>query len=266
MWLPTGPYATQVDYESIKAVTITGSVTSHTKGSWTQLVATAPFDVMGFGIFTDATSVAGTNTAILLDIGIGASASEIVLVPDILAGSSAIARSGSGGGLALFPIYIASGTRISARLQGAVSSETADVSLLLYGGGSWQQQTFQAVDAIGVNGATSTGVSLASAGIQEVIGSTAEPYKALGSIVDTNGDASMGTASEIINLFVGAAAAEIALTEGQLVERNASEFVALVFPSQGFIPVEFNIPAGSRLSAESETGSNTIGIAMYGFR
>lgn len=267
MWLPTAPLATQVDYESISAVTITGDGTAHTKGGWTQLVATAPFDVMGFTIGTDRTDVSNTNTAILLDIGIGASSSEIVLVADILAGGSCLAlKTTRAAGPAYFPVYIASGTRISARLQGAVTTETADVTLMLYGGGSWQQQSFQAVDTLGANGATSTGVSLASSGIQEVIASTAEDYKALGAIYDVNGDDSTATANEILNWFVGAGGSEIALMEGQQVSSYAGELTQFLIPPQGFHPIELNIPAGSRLAAEAKGGSNTIGIVLYGFR
>ena len=107
--------------ENITAdATLTASGTAHTKGSWTQIIASAPFDIGMLWITADDNHAASTNTSMLLDIGIGAASSEVVLLPDILAGHSTLSASQG----FMVPIFIPQGTRISGRIQAAITSDT----------------------------------------------------------------------------------------------------------------------------------------------
>ncbi|NDD92541.1 hypothetical protein EBZ37_10695 [bacterium] len=102
-----------IDYVG-SAVTVTANTAAHTKGSWSQLVAStsANSSLLFFEIINVATS--GANTATLLDIATGASGSETAIVSNLAIG-------GAFGALIAFPYKLASGTRLSARIQSVVT-------------------------------------------------------------------------------------------------------------------------------------------------
>ena len=145
MWL-SGLSATDSSFQT-SGTTITAHATPHTKGSWVSVVASAPFDVTWLGVTTsDSTHVSATNTGQLLDIGVGAAASELVLIANIPSGFSALTvLTGSGGskGIAWFPVEIPSGTNISARMQAVITVDTCDVRLFMLGSSSWHEPAFQ---------------------------------------------------------------------------------------------------------------------------
>ena len=117
---------------STQGTTITGSGTTNTKGSYSQLIASTTRDYLGFFFAQDtlnATVIAASSY--LFDIAIGASGSEVPIAPNVL--GTAVASLGlnlpitSG----LYPIPIPAGSRISARLQSVAASKT--IGLTLYG-------------------------------------------------------------------------------------------------------------------------------------
>ena len=260
MWLP-GLAATDNSFQTT-GTTVTAHATPHTKGSWVQLVASTPFDVTMLGVGSeDSTSQSGTNTSQLTDIGIGAT--EIVLIDNIPTGYSAL-QVGSAGP-AWFPVEIPSGTKISARMQALITVDVVDIQLFMYGGSSWSSvPMFQSVDTLGALTASSHGTVLSGGSIAEIIASTAEDYKALGWGVDGGGSTSLGTNTEL-ELFVGAGAAEKTLIDNLHYFTGATERVNITVPSKGILPMEMNIPAGSRLSAQTAV-STTLGLVLYGFR
>ena len=136
---------------------ITGGA-ANTKGSpWTELITSANFDVYGFVLVFTGSALTGNLINQLVDIGIGAAASEQVLVPDIVAGS--FPTGGNGISPLFFPMYIAKGTRISARMQDAVGADTVSVGIVLYGGGDFSPPwpTFEKAVSIGTTAANSQG-------------------------------------------------------------------------------------------------------------
>ena len=262
MWLPTLA-ATDNSFQT-SGTTITAHATPHTKGSWVQLVASAPFDVTLLGVGGSETRASGTDTSQLTDIGIGAT--EKVLIANIPTGYSALKWDNVGGaGIAWFPVEIPSGTKISARMQALITVDTVDIRLFMFGKSSWSSTpTFQSVDTMGALTASSHGTTLATT-INEIIASTAEDYKALGYGVDGGGDSTLG-APPVVEILVGAGAAEKTLIDGLQVVTGSTESINATLLSQGIIPMEMNIPSGSRLSAKFDTGSSLIGLVLYGFR
>ncbi len=69
----------------------------------------------------------------------------------------------------------------------------------------------------------------------------------------------------MIELFVGAGAAEKSLIDNLGFWSTSTESVEATIPDQGILPVEMNIPAGSRLSAQEDISFNR-GLVLYGFR
>ena len=256
MWLPNSA-ATDSSFQT-SGTTVTAHATPHTKGSWVQLVASAPFDVTMIGVAGSDTRLSGTDTSQLTDIGVGAT--EKVLIDNIPTGYSTLFDRA-----AWFPVEIPSGTKISARMQALITVDVVDIRLFMFGKSSWSSiPVFQSVDTIGALTASSHGTVLATS-INQIIASTAEDYKALGWGVDGGGDTSLG-ANPLVEIYVGAGAAEKVLIDNLQVQTASAESVQVIAPDQGIFPMEMNIPSGSRLSAKFDAGTALIGLVLYGFR
>lgn len=101
-------FGTTVNAASTIATGPTTSGSSNTKGSWTELIAATPF-AAGFAIVQIQ---AGSTAGYLVDIGIGGSGSEQIIIADLqLTQRNAICKSYE------FPVFIPAGTRIAARAQ-----------------------------------------------------------------------------------------------------------------------------------------------------
>ena len=105
---------------------------ANTKGAWTQLTASTTYPIKGFMFDTsNLVQTARTGANWLLDIGIGAAASEIVILPnyhiECVATDDTILHTPS----IIWPISIPAGTAISARCQSSLI--TATVRLLPVG-------------------------------------------------------------------------------------------------------------------------------------
>lgn len=116
------------------AITAGGSgAGANTKGSYAQLTAATTRDYLGFVVGMDSQN-ANPVSQFLLDIAIGASGSEQIIVPNLQSYFSSL--SGTTGTSADFtpvfiPITIPSGTRIAARCQGYEGGTS--IGLTLYG-------------------------------------------------------------------------------------------------------------------------------------
>lgn len=102
------------------------SGTANTKGSWTQIVASTPYDASAF-LLDLWVSSAGLDY--LVDIGVGAAASEYVVLPNLYI------RAGTTTGLTseytLVPLSIPTGTRVSARAQCSTASSVVNAIIFL---------------------------------------------------------------------------------------------------------------------------------------
>ncbi len=241
---------------------VTAHATIHTKGSWVELDASTAFDVTFLYVGGDNAGVNNTDTSMLVDIGIGSAGNEKPLIENIPCGYSAIEAWHPAG----FPIFIPKGTRVSARAQAKITLDTVEILLYLFGGRSWLGETFQVVETMGALTAASGGTVLGGSGIVEIVASTANHYKALGLVFDLGqASSSGGGADRVVEIFVGAASSEKTLIEKIDFRSASSEEVEWVIPFHGFIPMRFNIPSGSRLSAQA-IGSRGCGLVIFGFR
>jgi hypothetical protein len=135
---------------------LTASATANTKGPFTQLTAAAPSDVVAMQVIITMASDPNGWSNFLLDIAIGASGSEIVVVPNICFDSqsySAVVKS------VLIPLQIPAGTRISARCQSSTASDTTNVAVTLFDGAFEASEGVAGYDDLGTSLSTSTGTS-----------------------------------------------------------------------------------------------------------
>lgn len=250
---------------------ITASATPHTKGSPTELVAATAYDAFGIIVYVGDTAVTSSNTRVLVDIMTGAGGSEAVLIPNLLAGNIAASAAASGGPCAyFFPLYIPAGTRLSARAQGLVVSETVRVAITLLQHqipGKWYGQR---VTAYGPNTSTSTGVAHTPgtggsyATTTQIDAAIANRIRAMQIGVDLATDASGNTARHLVRIAAGGSTNYVAeglpLRESSTIESIDFNIANLILSQMGF-----DIPAGSYLGvgAQSST-SEARGFAIYG--
>jgi hypothetical protein len=149
---------------SAAGTTVTASATTHTKGAWTQLIANTGARSLGIMVTLDNTAASNTATSLLVDIGIGASGSEQVLIPNLAAGYILPQATGTNLRTYYFPVFIPAGSRIAARSQGTIASDTVAVSLQLFQRPVGAGFVGTRVTAYGVNLATSRGVDVTTGG------------------------------------------------------------------------------------------------------
>lgn len=104
---------------------------ANTKGAWTELTSSAPFQSSGILLTIQPNANYVANTASLFDIGIGAAGSEQILLPDI-----AYNTTGYGWSYRYFlPLAIPAGVRVAARAQSAstATNREAQFNLLMIG-------------------------------------------------------------------------------------------------------------------------------------
>lgn len=139
--------------------------TSNSKGAWLEAVASTPFEVQLISIEYSTTAPGAIARSVLMDVGVGAGASEVVLIPDLSvsnAGSFASFRQHS----FTFPVRIPAGSRIALRGQNDQATAGAlNARVAVFGGLSAPESLWSGsgVEAIGtING--SSGVTFTPIG------------------------------------------------------------------------------------------------------
>ena len=235
------------------SLTLTAGSPAHTKGSWLELISSTSGTTEFLSMAWQAGNVSGTDTAMLMDIGVGASGSETVVVPDIaIGGASSMTLN--------LPINIPSGSRIAARLQGVRGSsqsiQTFGNILAISIGGSNAALIPSSLDVLGTDTATSTGTAMsgASGTWVEIVASTSDDYIGF-QIIPSFSDSSITTyANTVYTLGVGAAGSEVAIGDISINYNGANESVALRTINVPLFGQE--VPAGSRLAVKHNLAAN----------
>lgn len=118
----------------VSVLTIDPGATANTKGSWTEFIASTAEDINYLHIGTHNASYNGTQVSWLADIGIGAAASEITILENLMFGKQIwdtsvepITRK--------TPCNIPAGTRIAIRAQcNTITTPDRELNLSLMGG------------------------------------------------------------------------------------------------------------------------------------
>lgn len=257
---------TQTAYGTV----VTASSTTHTKGSYTQLIASTSFDTFLVYIRVSIVSVAANNTSMLMDFAVGGAGSETVIIPDLNVGYA-----GSNHLLAhyfKFPLFIPSGSRIAARCQSARSSGTARVQIQVLGAPRQPCWFGEQVTAYGVDSSTSRATTTVTPGNNgaegswtQIVGSLGDDVKWLVPCVD-GGGTTLAARDIWMDVALGGSGSEQQLFENSVyITTTGNEEVSLLPGPHGWAG---DIPAGSRLSARMSQVNNStqipLGVSFHG--
>ena len=220
----------------------------HTKGPWVELAASTSND----NEWLTVTLQSETNDmGYLVDIGVGAAASEAVVVANIPYNSN-----GLGGGIRriTLPITIPAGSRVAARCQAVVQNNVLDVSIHLSDTSAFG--TAASSITIGADTTTSLGTTLdagASANAKgawaELDASTSEDIDYFVVLAAHNRNTAIGAASNfLIDIGTGAAASETVLVANIPYNQNIQE--QLTTPQAAFFEA---IASGTRVAARCQS-------------
>lgn len=260
--------AAGADTSTSLGTSITASGSTNTKGSWTQLIASTAHDAIGMMIYMRGNT--GTQQ-VLVDIGIGASSSEIALIPNLKYTNAAYGFSFT----AWFPVQIPAGTRLSARCQSSVASGNMKVHVVLIYGALKNPVPLTHVLDYGADTSTSAVTSVDPGGTAntkgawtQITASTTHDIKALG-IAWYSSTAATTAVARLIDIGVGAGGSEQILLPDLRNQSDNSGTLArqATPPFLGCFPV--HIPAGTRIAARCACTSNsstprTMGMVLYG--
>lgn len=231
-------------------VTVTASATPHTLGSWVELEPSASAATELFLSTDTSTSVNNADSSTLLQIGLGASGSEVVW-------ASLLVGFRFGPSYYRIPGTIPSGSRIAARIQSAVISKTINIGPTLCPVKSPQ---FASPVSLGANTATSSGLVITDPGASNTKGAwtdfTTSLTSRLNAVLFTlQGDAGMSAQTFLIDVGfdpTGGTTYQTALSN-LCYESTTSE---LIIP-RGPQVLSCDIPAGSRVAARYQRSGST---------
>lgn len=236
------------------------------KGDWAELIDSTPFDA------GDLIIEIGTNGAsrYQVDIGIGASGAESVLIADLACQTGAsLGRSDT----YRFRIPVPAGSRLSARAadsSGVLAPVYVKITFItptaLNGQFAGAVATYGAFSGSrGVNVDPGAVANTPSAWV-EITAATVRAHQSL-TVAATVGDFVLsGNAAWLVDIGIGGAGSEVVLIPSIFLGASASADISLG-AVQAF---DLNVPAGVRLSARAQCSSITNGdrdiyINLYGF-
>jgi len=240
----------------------------NTPGNWLQLTASLTHDITWLSINISDTGNSSTIGNFAIDIGIGSSGNEIVIIPSLVL--YLVVSNTFCGNRWMIPIQIPAGTRIAARFQTSSPVATAQCAIQMvgYSGGMTQSQ-LGGVDVMGFNSATTTGTTLSTTTVNvkgaysQIIASTAVDYIGLmAAFVLTVTTLTYGA----VDVAVGSSGNEVVIIPNIPVRFGSGSSSFAEHGIFQFLPMP--IPAGTRLSARLIAGNATqsIGFVIYGVR
>lgn len=224
-------------------VTAVGNVTPHTAGTWVEVDPSLSVDANGIYLYVNTSfSVAGTDTSTLIELGTGASGSEV-------AWATFGAGYAPGARVYFVPGYLAAGTRVAVRVRSAVASKSVAMLCQFLAekpANPGAPVTYQA------DAATSRGLTITAPGSlntkgawTQLVGSTAAAFTSLLVAPQAAAGTVMSASGVLIDIGIGGAGSETVLIPDIHLLGSTSEAYLIFSP----LTYGVDVPAGSRLSA-----------------
>lgn len=243
---------------------ITPSASANTKGSYTQLIASTTRETKMIALFLCGNPSGTASKSWLVDIAVGAAASEVVKIPNLCA--SVAAQFGKWTSVLWIPVNPAdfpAGCRIAARCQTqGASGEACFVKATLFDTGFGAQ----GIDALNTSTSTSLGTAItpgngSKSSYVQIIASTSRAYKALMLLIDAQAS---GSAFTFVNLdlAIGGSGSEVIFLPDHTFTAYNNQDIGPASISN--LPI--NIPSGSRIAARAQGNGagDPIGVNLYG--
>jgi hypothetical protein len=239
---------------SATSITVTASATPHTKGSWTEIIASTSEQTTLLSFIIRDVASTNVDTAMLIDVGVGASGSETAIIENVAVGGAV--GLGLGVGVLLFqcPINIPSGSRISVRNQATIASDTVQIfQVSLFDIGN-QALVPDSVDVLGTSTTTSEGTAFSgsSGSWNQIIASTSQDYIGFSLVPSVVGSTISAVTTNTFTLGFGAAGSEQEIGAVS-VRYGTGESVHSVSHVCYFAT---EVPAGSRIAVKHDIASN----------
>ncbi len=252
---------------SSQAISATSSVSTNTKGVWTELIAATTHDAGWITVTLDPASTG----RLLADVGVGASTAEKVVIPDLYT-EAPPGITGSAVRNYMVPISIPQGSRIAGRCSGSGSSASVRFATQLVAPTFLMGSLGGNVEACGTSLATTRltavdpgAVAHTDSAAVQLIAATTFPYSWV-IVTVGKGASTIAVAGQVglVDILIGAAAAEKVLIPDLFYKMDTSaDRSSLVY----HLPI--SVPSGSRLSARVRSAVITatdriVDIGLWG--
>lgn len=242
-----------------------------TKSAYVEVVASA---AEAYDSFFVKFSMIETLSDAVIDIALGAAASEVDLVNDFLV--EGIRQCGVS--YAWFPIPIPAGSRVSARMATARVAGSMEISVIGMVNTSLSRCALQGtsgLDTMGFNSGDTGGIQIDPGGTintkgaySQIVASTAHAYKYLGIAIGSQDNITQTQAEYLIDVAVGGAGAESDIFSN--LQMTASAGLDGHTPAYRFLPCENLIGSSARLSVRAQSSTNDatdrlFDVILYGF-
>lgn len=244
---------------------IISSATANTKGAYVELIA-ATLEItttLEVAVRTNSTSSS------LLDISVGASSSEQVIIANILTA----ARASQQDFRFFLPLFIPKGERISARVQSTGTSQEIHCGISVSGGPFMPSAPLGRMTTYGATTSDSGGISVdpgstgsTKGAYSQIVSSTTNNIKLLWVMFGNLNNQAMGNDRFLFDIAVGSATSETIIIPDIATSVTANSDGPLN-PVAGPYPVR--VPAGSRLAARSQSDATDatdrlLDVIIYG--
>jgi hypothetical protein len=247
---------------------VTSGSPANTKGSWTQTAAATTSDVEW--VILQVVKPYGGSTSYAIDIGIGASGSEVAIASNLI-----LQGAQQPGVTYVLPLAIKAGTRIAIRCQSDGASSPCYYAMLLMNDCAFSGAGGSAIDTYGFNAATSYGTALdpgtagnAKGAYSQLVAATTANLDGFLLGFDAQGrNSGSANTDYFFDIAIGAAGSESVILPNfwNYLTGNGQQ---LLFPNSFYLPIP--IAAGSRISARCQSGNTgtdrAIGLTLYGIR
>ena len=253
---------------------LTANGTANTEGTtYTQIIAstTRAYD----GLFVQLIGNSATAHRLLLDLAVGAAASEVDVIQDLLFTQTATTALRCPVNYAFLPIQIASGSRLSMRSRASTASMVSSVQVLGVVQQTFTPTKYTKCTTYGADTTDSGGTAIDAGATANTKGafavlssSTADPMKAMVVVLMPSTLVIPATLTTVlIDLAIGAAASEV-LVVSNLFWRRSNNVNSDNGTSVG--PFLVDIPAGTRVTARCQASSTDADariqdVVVYGF-
>jgi hypothetical protein len=259
-------FTTNITTPATSGTSVAAGALAHNKNTtYTELISSLGFDAYWVEILVGNVFTNATDTGLLLDIATGTAGNETVIIPNLNCGHAAAwSTSGMGGQRYAFPLFIPSGSRISATAQAVVGGDTVDVGIWLYGGATAPDFIGTSVTAYGVDLASSQGTVITAGNGSEgawgqITAATSATHHFFSAGLAGVDNALSGTAL-ILDVGTGPAT-ETAISTNHWYGAAATEFITQASP----VLIWSTVASGTRLVARAQDAAGiTYDVVLYG--